>query len=198
MAHAGQTLINPVTGLRTTFHKTAADTAGELLQVEWAGGPGWAAGPKHVHRDQEERFEVLAGRVHSFVNGTEATHGPGDVIVAPPGAVHTVWNAADDDVRLLVEFRPALRSEQVLETLAALAVQGRVKADGVPRNLLELALVIHDYEPEIYLAQPPLFVQRALFAPLAALGRRLGYSAEVPYSPDDASATAMTAAPAAG
>ena len=33
MAHAGQTIVNPVSGERITFRKTSADTNGE------AGGP---------------------------------------------------------------------------------------------------------------------------------------------------------------
>ena len=181
MAHAGQVMFNPSTGQRTVFHQTAADTDGTMVQLEWMGGPGWGAGPKHVHRRQEERFEVLEGRIRSYVDGQERVHPTGDVLVVAPGAAHTVWNDADGPVRLLVEFRPALASETVLETLAALAVMGRTRADGVPRNLLDLALVVHDYEDEIYLERPPLFVQRAVFGPLAWLGRRLGRSAAVPY-----------------
>jgi hypothetical protein len=46
MAKAGNELINPVTGLRTVFRKTARDTDGELLQMEWIGKPGWSAGPQ--------------------------------------------------------------------------------------------------------------------------------------------------------
>lgn len=181
MAHAGQHMFNPSTGQRTVFHQTAADTDGALLQLEWMGATGWRAGPKHVHRRQEERFEVLEGRIRSYVDGQERVHETGDVLAVPPGATHTVWNDADGPVRLLVEFRPALASETVLETLAALAAMGRTRADGVPRNLLDLALVVHDYEDEIYLERPPLFVQRAVFGPLAWLGRRLGRSAVVPY-----------------
>jgi hypothetical protein len=41
MAKAGDELINPVTGLRTVFRKTARDTGGELLQVDWIGSPAW-------------------------------------------------------------------------------------------------------------------------------------------------------------
>ena len=103
------------------------------------------------------------------------------MFAAAPGAVHTVWNDGDEDLRLLVEFRPALRSAQPLETLAALAEAGRVKRDGVPKNLLELALLISEYEEELYLAQPPLAIQRLVFSPLAAIARRRGYSAYVPY-----------------
>jgi mannose-6-phosphate isomerase-like protein (cupin superfamily) len=174
-------MFNPVTGQRTVFLQTAADTAGALLQLEWAGGPEWAAGPEHVHRRQEERFEVLAGRARSSIDGVERLHEPGDVFVAPPGAVHTVANAGDGEVRLLVEFRPALRSEDVLETLASLARAGRVKPDGAPRDLVELALLLREYEDEIYLARPPLAVQRLVLGPVAWLARRLGRRPERAY-----------------
>ena len=40
---------------------------------------------------------------------------------------------------------------------------------------------MRDYEDEIYLARPPLFVQRAIFGVLASIGRLLGYRAEYPY-----------------
>ena len=50
MAKAGDELVNPVTGLRTVFRKTARDTDGELLQVDWIGEPGWTTGPGHVTR----------------------------------------------------------------------------------------------------------------------------------------------------
>ena len=52
MARAGDELINPATGLRTVFRETAAETGGELLQVDWIAAPGWTTGPDHVHRLQ--------------------------------------------------------------------------------------------------------------------------------------------------
>jgi quercetin dioxygenase-like cupin family protein len=107
MAKSGDELVNPVTGLRTVFRKTAQETSGELLQVDWIGEPGWTTGPDHVHPLQEERFEVLSGRLGLRVGGAERVHGAGDVIVAPAGSAHAAWNAGDDSVRVLVDFRPA-------------------------------------------------------------------------------------------
>ena len=37
MAKSGDELVNPVTGLRTVLRKTAQETSGELLQVDWTG-----------------------------------------------------------------------------------------------------------------------------------------------------------------
>lgn len=75
MAKAGDELVNPVTGLRTVFRKTAQDTGGELLQVDWIGDPGWTTGPDHVHPLQEERFEVICGKLGLRVEGIERVLG---------------------------------------------------------------------------------------------------------------------------
>lgn len=181
MARAGDELVNPVTGLRTIFRQTSRDTDGRLLQVDWIGNPGWVAGPDHVHPHQEERFEVLSGRMRSRVDGVEHIHRAGDVIIAPAGSTHTVWNDGDENLHLRVEFRPSLRSEAVLETLAGLARDGKTNQDGVPRDPLQLALIVNEYEDEIYFTRPPLAIQRAMFGVLASIARLLGYRADYPY-----------------
>ena len=181
MARAGDELFNPATGLRTVFRETAQTTGGELLQVDWIGRPGWSTGPDHVHPRQEERFEVLSGRLGLRVAGAERSHGAGDAIVVPEGVAHAAWNAGDGDVHVLVDFRPALRTEIAFETLAGLARDGRTTGAGVPRNPLQLALVLREFENEIYFVRPPLAVQRVILGPLALMGRGLGYRAEYPY-----------------
>jgi quercetin dioxygenase-like cupin family protein len=181
MARVGDELVNPVTGLRTVFRKTAEETGGELLQVDWIGSPGWTTGPDHVHPLQEERFEVLSGRLGLRVGGVERVHGAGDVIVAPAGSAHAAWNAGDDEVHVLVDFRPALRTERAFETLAGLARDGKTSGAGAPRDPLLLALVLRHFEDEIYFVRPPLVVQRVVLGALAAVARLLGYRAEYPY-----------------
>jgi quercetin dioxygenase-like cupin family protein len=181
MAVAGNELVNPATGLRTVFRETSHDTDGELLQVDWIGESGWTTGPDHVHPHQEERFEVLSGSLGLRVNGVEGVHDPGDVIVAEAGTRHAAWNAGDGEVHVLVDLRPALRTEVAFEALAGLAEDGKTTKSGVPRNPLMAALVLRTFEPEIYFVKPPLAVQRAVLGPLAALARALGYRAEYPY-----------------
>jgi quercetin dioxygenase-like cupin family protein len=181
VAKAGDEIVNPVTGHRNIFRKTAQDTDGKLLQVDWIGRPGWKAGPRHVHPYQEERFKVVSGTLGSHVEGVERIHRAGEEAVVPAEAKHTVWNAGDEEVHALVEFRPALRSETVLETLFGLAQDGKTNKAGVPSNPLQLSLIVHEYEDEIYLAQPPLAVQRVLFGALAFIGRLFGYRADYPY-----------------
>lgn len=183
MARAGDELVNPVTGLRTVFRKTARETGGELLQVDWIGEPGWSTGPDHIHPRQEEQFEVISGKLGLRVEGIERIHGAGEVIVAAAGSAHAAWNASsDDEVHVLVDFRPALRTEIAFETLAGLARDGKTNKAGAPRNPLLLALVLHHFEEEIYFVRPPLAVQKMIFGALAKVARLLGYRAEYPYA----------------
>ena len=183
MARAGDEMVDPNRGERMIFRKTAKETDGELLQLEWIGKAGWVAGPPHVHPYQEERFEVISGTLGSHVAGVERIHEAGEVVTAPAGSVHTVWNAGgeEQEVHALVEFRPALRMETVFETGTGLARDGKTNKAGIPKNPLRLALIAHDFEDEIYLAQPPLIVQRVIFGVLAKVGRLFGYQAEYPY-----------------
>jgi quercetin dioxygenase-like cupin family protein len=193
MARPGDELINPVTGLRTVFRQTATGSGGALLQVEWIGEQRWSTGPDHVHRRQQERFEVLSGRLGLRIDGHERTLERGEEAVVAAGVAHAAWNAGSDEVRALVDFRPALRTEVAFETLAALAQAGKTTSAGAPRNPLLLALILRHFEDEIYFVRPPLALQRALLGPPAALARAIGLRPELPY----ACPTATDGAPAA-
>ncbi len=182
MARTGDELVNPVTGLRTVFRQTSDDTGGELLQVDWIAAPGWTTGPDHVHRLQAERFEVISGELGLRVDGVEHFLEAGEVLEAPAGAAHAAWNVSrEDDVHVLVDFRPALRTEVAFEALAGLARDGKTTRAGIPRNPLQAAVIVRHYEDEIYFVRPPLSVQKLLFGPLAALGRMAGYRPDYPY-----------------
>jgi hypothetical protein len=138
-------------------------------------------GSDHVHPRQEERFEVLSGRLGLRADGIERVHGVGDVIVVSAGSPHAAWNAGDDEVHALVDFEPALRTETAFEILAGLACDGKTNRAGVPRNQLQLTLILREFEDEIYFVRPPLGVQRVILGALAFIGRLLGYRAEYPY-----------------
>ncbi|MDP8942891.1 MAG: cupin domain-containing protein [Actinomycetota bacterium] len=172
LIHVAQPMIeNPVTGERFVFRQTAEDTGGEMLAFDFllrAGAPGPLP---HVHPIQEERFEVIAGTLELRIGPRRAVAGLGATVEVPPGTPHYFKNVGDDEAHLRVEVRPALRLKELLETVAALAREGRLNGRGHPRNLLQLALLAREYEREAYAAYVPLALQRVLLAPLAWIGR---------------------------
>jgi quercetin dioxygenase-like cupin family protein len=114
MAQAGQTIEGPG-GFRLLLVATAAETAGELLEME-ATYPG-AGGmpPEHLHPAQEERFEVLDGAVRTVIAGEERRFAAGETFAVPAGTPHQM--AGDGPARAKWEVRPALRSAEFFERL---------------------------------------------------------------------------------
>jgi quercetin dioxygenase-like cupin family protein len=174
MINPGQTLENPVTGERFTFTHTAATTDGELLAFDFGLRPGGAVPIPHVHPIQTERFEVLDGQMRFRVGLRTVVAGPGDVVEVAPGVAHSFANAGDDDAKLRVEVRPALAMEEMFADVIAMAQAGRMNRRGMPRNLLDLALLARTYDQEAHAPLMGVRLQRLLLAPLVWLARRRG------------------------
>src|SRR3954463_12895714 len=104
MAIAGQTVVNAATGERVTFVRTAADTGGELLELElvWPRPRKRAGGD--VHPGMEESSGVRSGPAAFGIDrAPEFTAGPGQTVTVPPGTPHLAWNPTAAEVRLKVE-----------------------------------------------------------------------------------------------
>jgi quercetin dioxygenase-like cupin family protein len=176
MAHTGQIIENPVSGERIEFLRTAADTGGELLEIELTLAADGRVPGAHVHPEQEERFEVLEGTMTFRLGLRRIVAGAGDVVVVPAGRVHAFANAGDGPARVRVQVAPALDMEELLVTAAALAADGHVLPSGLPKPL-HLAVFVRRFRREVRAPFPPAPVVHALTAPLAALARRRGYDA---------------------
>ena len=174
MINPGQTLENPVTGERFTFTHTAATTDGELLAFDFGLRPGGAVPIPHVHPIQTERFEVVKGRMRFRVGLRTVLAGPGDVVEVEPGVAHSFANAGDEEARLRVEVRPALRMEEMFADVICMAQAGRMNRRGMPRSPLDLALLARTYDQEAHAPLMSVRLQRFLLAPLVWLARRRG------------------------
>jgi quercetin dioxygenase-like cupin family protein len=169
----GQTLANPITGERFTFTDTVATTNGELLAFDLALRPGGVVPIAHVHPIQTERFEVIEGQMRFRIGYRTRLAGPGDVVEVAPGVIHAFANAGEEEARLHVQVRPALAMEQMLAEVVALAEAGRMTERGMPRNLLDLAVLARKYDQEAHAPYLSVGVQRLLLAPLVFSARRL-------------------------
>src|SRR5262245_5517288 len=172
MISPGQTLENPITGERFTFTDTAATTDGELLAFDLALRPGGAVPIAHVHPIQTERFEVRQGRMSFRVGLRTVIAEPGDIVDVEPGVAHSFANAGESEAKLRVEVRPALRMEEMFAEVIAMARSGRMSKRGMPRNLLDLALLARTYDQEAHAPLMSVGLQRLLLAPLVFLARR--------------------------
>ena len=98
----------------------------------------------------------------------------------PPGKRHFFANRESQPVIAVLELRPALRMEEVFESLAAFGREGKTNAGGLPRNPLQLAVFAWEFRREIRGPRPPRVVQAAVLPLLASIARMLGYRAHRP------------------
>lgn len=174
MITTGQSITNPATGETLVFRKTSAETNGEAVVVEAFVEPDGAVAAAHVHPEQEEQFEVLAGELEFQLGKKKLVAGPGDRVHVPAGTPHRFVNVGEETAHFVCEVRPALGFEQLIETMFALAADGKVNRKGMP-NPLRLAVIARHHFDDVRLPFPPSWLQRLGLAFGAPLGQLLGY-----------------------
>ena len=183
MIKAGDTIENPVTGERIVLHKTSRETNGELVVIECFVQPGGCVAAAPVHPHQSERFEILKGELGFRLDGQEIVAGPGQRILVPARMRHQFWNAGEEEAHFVCEVRPAMQFEALLETMFALAADGKTNRKGMP-NPLRLAVIARHHFDDVRLPFPPVWMQRTGLALGAPLGRLLGFRPD--YAPTEA------------
>jgi mannose-6-phosphate isomerase-like protein (cupin superfamily) len=96
-----------VLGQRIDFLASGETTGGDysLFHVLIPAGP---PGPRpHRHRDADEFFFVLEGRVEVLFEDAWRSLRPGEFLHVPRGAFHTFWNVTPTAARMLSGFVPS-------------------------------------------------------------------------------------------
>lgn len=170
----GVTFTNPATGEEIEVLEVGRDEQGELLRGRLTVAPGGSGPPRHVHPHIEEWFRVESGELTVWLDGSSRVLREGDPAAIPSGVPHGFENRSDRPVVFEGVSRPGRRLIHVLATLFGLAQEGKVRSDGTPR-LLQAMVFAREMQDVLYLASPPLPVQRALWTVLGPAGRALGY-----------------------
>src|SRR5919199_6116593 len=98
--------------------RSAAETGGELVEMEFVLPPGCVPPPLHVHRAKVEEYEVIEGRFDVVVDGQWRSLGAGESTSVPLGTVHTFKNRSGEAVRVRNWHRPAMRFEDFIERIS--------------------------------------------------------------------------------
>lgn len=145
----------------------------------------FAPGPSaHVHPGLEERFEIVAGQVGLRLKREKRVVEAGDAVVVPSHTAHRLWNPGDRPAVILAELifplsDPAPSSDIIKMIELSLELRERGEWNSrrhTPRSILQTAVIAYHYR-EAFALPLPLWIQRAVLRPLAAVGRRRGYQA---------------------
>lgn len=190
MIRAGFTIENPVTKSRTVVLESDLETKGMgwLIEVHCPSkaGPDIA---EHFHQTWTETFEIISGTATYKLNGVERTAKAGDKIVMPPGQLQIhPWNTGETELiyrqRDQFEKSDPQAVQEVLglfATMAELSRQGKVDANGRPKDPMQLAITLRTLTKYGgYDASLPVSTQNFIAATLGAVASALGYKAVHP------------------
>jgi mannose-6-phosphate isomerase-like protein (cupin superfamily) len=173
MSRSGDTIVNPVTGERIIYRKTAAETNGQLLQFDYFMKPHskGLATIAHTQPKLEQRMEVLEGTMTYTMgrNKVKKTLSKGEKVTIPRDVTHSLWNESSEELHILDEYSPPLNIQKFFETMYGLARDGKVNRNGLP-NLLQISLQASFYTNEVGAgssSQKFLFAVSRLFVPIA-------------------------------
>jgi quercetin dioxygenase-like cupin family protein len=166
--------VNEITGETITFLETAAETAGEWTLIEVEVAPGGGVPMAHVHPYQSETFEVISGELSMKSGRDSIVAQAGDVVTVAPGQVHKFWNATAYPVRFRCTVAPARQFEQFIETMFALAADGKLSKRGMPSPLRLAAIAKANFD-DSRAPYVPAWLQKAGLAAGALAAKALGY-----------------------
>jgi len=159
--------------MSTTYHLTPSEQVTvvsrgpEALVVEAIYGPQGSPPPPHLHPAQDERFEVLEGRLSVRLGGDPVRElAAGDVLEIPRGTAHSMWNASDAPARVRWATLPAGRTEEWWAALSG----ARREGERMP-PLPTLGALLTEYDDVFRLAKAQA-VMRPVLRALAPLDRR--------------------------
>ena len=178
MATKGKSISNKLTGEIITWVETSKDSHGKHLLFDIEIAPKGFVPVRHFHPNQNEHFKIYSGKLRSEVNGQAKELGAGESIMIPKAVPHQWWNDSETEpVKMQVKIEPALNTEVFFEQFFGLSNDGKTKKDGSP-SFMQIMTMNNTYE--IYMAGPPLMVQKLMGIIFGTIGRLLGYKKYYP------------------
>lgn len=124
-----------------TYTHYSHETSGAFTQLTATINPGYS-NPPHHHTLFRETFTCVSGTLTVTVDSQPHTLAPGESAVADIGAIHSLANETDKDVEFTAKLEPGSEGfEKAMYIVHGLAEDGQTDGDGVPRNVVDLAVV---------------------------------------------------------
>ncbi|MEI2739371.1 MAG: cupin domain-containing protein [Chitinophagaceae bacterium] len=174
MAFKNKLISNPKTGQDIKFLQTAKDTDGRLLEMEATYNSHSKEPAAHYHPFQVEDFTILSGELTVRIDGQLKILKQGDMLHIPVNKVHAMWNNTDGITIVNWKVKPAMNTDNFLETATGLAIDGKTNKEGMP-DILQVALMANKYSGVFRLSKPPFAIQKIVFVFLTPFAYLFGY-----------------------
>jgi quercetin dioxygenase-like cupin family protein len=125
----------------TLVESAAAGAEQSVIDLDIAPGTG---NPTHFHTRFEETFTVLRGQLSLGLGGQTRTLHAGESVTVPVKTTHFFRNLSGENCRLRISLRPGNEDfEKAMCIYYGLKADGRLRRNGVPRSLADLAVFVY-------------------------------------------------------
>ena len=158
------------------FHQTILKRENGLVWMELMLEPYAPGPPEHIHTYLPENFIVTEGTLSLLVNGEKKLLRPGESLLVNPGTPHKPFNETDSRVVVKPPLTPeyALPEQFTVFLTQAYGFFDESESNSQPpKVLLQMSRFSPKYE--LWLASPPVPLQRAVFFVISPTARLLGY-----------------------
>ena len=167
----GQVFVSKGEGFRQTILKREGGLVWlELVLEPYAPGP-----PEHIHTSIPENFIVAEGTLSLLVNGEKKLLRPGETLLVTPGTPHKPFNETGSRVVVKGPLTPEYAVPDwftVFLTQAYGFFDESESNNQLPKALLQMSRFSPKYE--LWLASPPVPVQKVVFFVIGPTARLLG------------------------
>jgi quercetin dioxygenase-like cupin family protein len=135
-------IVNPIFKDTVTFIKTAAESNGQVSEMELTLMPG-GNNPLHYHMSYSETFTAIDGEVGVGLGKMKKKIlKPGNSYIVEPYTHHYFFNPTDREIKFKTEIKPGHEGfENSLRILYGLAEDGLTNKKGIPKSIQHKAIV---------------------------------------------------------
>jgi len=171
-----KTIVNPIVKDEVTFERTSLESKGQLTVLSVKLMPNGGT-PSHYHKNFSETFICTQGELTVYVKNKKAVLVGGQKYTIQKGVIHRFANESDMPVFFTTTIQPGSQGfEKSLYILYGLAQDNRTNDKGVPKSLLDLAVVskISDmHQPGIWALLSPVVTFFYLIARFKNMDKKL-------------------------
>jgi quercetin dioxygenase-like cupin family protein len=137
-----RTIVNPIFKDTVTFIETAAESNGQVSDLELTLMPG-GRNPLHYHKSYSETFTAIGGNVGVGLGRIKKKIlEPGNSYTVKPNNLHYFFNPTDKEIKFKTEIKPGHEGfENSLRILYGLAKDGLTNKKGIPKSIQDKAIV---------------------------------------------------------
>ena len=164
-------------GEKAIFRVTSLESKGMNIEFEFLLTPGGTVPVYHIHEGISETFAVKKGTLIIRMPDGEHKITAGESKTVPADTPHQPRNDSNETVETMVTYSPGGRMDEFLTQYWGL-VDDHVTGTKGEAPFLQMML----FSPKfgIYLAEPPIFVQKLVSVFLAPIARIVGYKSTYP------------------